>query len=268
MSELTEGKSKRWIECRALVTDGLRDFYRVGEALREIRDSKLYLVEYGTFEECCKDLWGRTQRWAYQEIDYSTAENIVKTHMLKWGTLVKRASQDCPIFTSKRQIQPLLKAPADKWGKIVDRATESSGGKLTEKAIRKAVKEELAISAPTPAKTPALKNDELRPHVREALDKSSEFRALQREITAIVKKCEALSERPYGVILLHHLTEIKAHLRNSWSVLKFSAPYADCVVCAQRGCEQCKNAGFLGRDTFNAVPEAMRKRSKVIHEAS
>jgi hypothetical protein len=266
MNELSKNEQiRRFDECKAIVTDGISNFYRVGEALREIRDSKLYLVEYTTFEECCRDIWDYSKSRAYQAIDYATVVNVISQKQ-KPNEKSTIGGRTYPILTSERQARPLLKAPPEKWRKITERAAESCDGKLTEKAIRKAVKEELAISAPTPPKPPALKDDELRPHVREALEKAKEFSALQREITAIVKKCEALSERPYGVILLHHLTEIKAHLRNGWQVLKFSTPYADCVICAQRGCDQCKNAGFLGRDTFNAVPENLRKRSKVIRE--
>jgi hypothetical protein len=61
----------RLAECEAIIERGLRTFIEVGEALREIRDAKLYAATHATFEDYCKERWGRegiSRARAYQLI--------------------------------------------------------------------------------------------------------------------------------------------------------------------------------------------------------
>jgi hypothetical protein len=46
------------------IKHGLQTFVDVGAALLEIRDSKLYRKEYGTFEEYCNKRWGWQRNYA------------------------------------------------------------------------------------------------------------------------------------------------------------------------------------------------------------
>ena len=48
-SILTTGENARLVELERIVREGLESFIKVGKALAEIRDSKLYKEKYPTF---------------------------------------------------------------------------------------------------------------------------------------------------------------------------------------------------------------------------
>lgn len=54
---LTFEEQTRLAECETVIEKGLKTFVEVGNALLEIRDSKLYRQEFGTFEEYCRERW-------------------------------------------------------------------------------------------------------------------------------------------------------------------------------------------------------------------
>lgn len=69
MDELTLFEVGRLEQCEAVIERGLKTFTDVGNALLEIRDSKLYRREWGTFEEYCRDRWSIERAHAYRLMD-------------------------------------------------------------------------------------------------------------------------------------------------------------------------------------------------------
>ena len=55
---LTSGEKRRKQELEALVQAGLEEFLRVGQALAEIRNRRLYRTEYPTFEQYVRAKFG------------------------------------------------------------------------------------------------------------------------------------------------------------------------------------------------------------------
>lgn len=56
-------------ELEEVIGRGLKTFVAVGDALIEIRDSRLYRETFETFEDYCRERWGFTDRRARQLID-------------------------------------------------------------------------------------------------------------------------------------------------------------------------------------------------------
>ena len=54
-----------------VVREGIKDFIRVGLALKAIRDDRLYRVEFDTFEAYCVKRWGMSRPSAYRTIETS-----------------------------------------------------------------------------------------------------------------------------------------------------------------------------------------------------
>jgi hypothetical protein len=50
----------------------------VGNAIREIRDSKLYKETHSTFEEYCWERWGWKRAHAYRQIEVAETAAFVK----------------------------------------------------------------------------------------------------------------------------------------------------------------------------------------------
>ena len=65
---ISSEESQRLIELKQIVERGLATFIEVGEALMEIRDSRLYRVEHKTFEDYCREKWKMSDRRARQLI--------------------------------------------------------------------------------------------------------------------------------------------------------------------------------------------------------
>jgi hypothetical protein len=57
----TTAKRQRLEQLEVIIKDS---YYRQGEALKEIRDTKLYLLKYDSFDAYCKDKWGHNRAWA------------------------------------------------------------------------------------------------------------------------------------------------------------------------------------------------------------
>jgi len=57
-----------------LLSQSLKTFEQVGRAIAEIRDRKLYVEEYGTFDEYMRKRWGWSARRGYQLIEASSID--------------------------------------------------------------------------------------------------------------------------------------------------------------------------------------------------
>lgn len=70
-----ENKSLRKLE--RTIADGLKSFVEVGQALAEIRDSRLYRESHKSFEAYCLDRWQFKRQRAYELIEASgVAERV------------------------------------------------------------------------------------------------------------------------------------------------------------------------------------------------
>lgn len=127
--DLSVTEADRLARCEAVIERGLQTFVDVGLALMEIRDSRLYRRDYGTFEDYCRERWNFTDRRARMLV--ASAEVIGNI-----GTVV-------PLLPSnERQIRPLTSLPADEqvivWQRAVDTAPE---GKITAAHVQSVVDE-------------------------------------------------------------------------------------------------------------------------------
>ncbi len=74
---LTAGEAKQFERLQKVVFEGLRDFIRVGNALAEIRERKLYRKVTPTFEGYCKIVFDLSESRVYQLMDaYQVTENL------------------------------------------------------------------------------------------------------------------------------------------------------------------------------------------------
>ena len=74
---LTVKENDRLEELEAIISKNFLAFYKVGCALREIRESRLYRETHPTFEGYCKDVWEAGKTHTYRLIDSSQViENL------------------------------------------------------------------------------------------------------------------------------------------------------------------------------------------------
>lgn len=75
--ELTKPEAALLATCEKTIERGINTFVEVGEALAEIRNSKLYRASHKTFEAYCDGKWKFTRQRAYQLIDQAKVVRAV-----------------------------------------------------------------------------------------------------------------------------------------------------------------------------------------------
>lgn len=137
LEPLTLPESNRLIELERKIELGLQTFVEVGEALLEIRDSRLYKIEHSTFEEYCREKWSMSDRQARHLISASS----VTTNLSKTGTIVPKVES---------QARPLAKLPPEQQAPAWETAVEKADGKQpTAKQVEEAVLEIVGDQKPT-----------------------------------------------------------------------------------------------------------------------
>lgn len=115
--DVTERGKLRKLE--SIVAEGISSFVVVGEALKEIRDGKLYREAYKTFERYVDEKWGLVRQRAYQLIDAADAKANLSTVVDK----NERASE----IKTERQFRELKDVPTDSIEAVVEKAAEIAG---------------------------------------------------------------------------------------------------------------------------------------------
>ncbi|HEY8768741.1 MAG TPA: DNA N-6-adenine-methyltransferase [Dehalococcoidia bacterium] len=120
--QLSLPEAERLEELEAVVARGRRVFVEVGAALLEIRDSRLYRQDYGTFEDYCR------QRWDFSRF---TAYDLIKTS--EAALLVEEVQQ--PTREQARELAPLRSEP-EVMREVYREAVETYGPEPTAQEIR------------------------------------------------------------------------------------------------------------------------------------
>jgi hypothetical protein len=136
MSELiTFEESKRLVALERKIEQGMTTFVEVGQSLMEIRDSRLYRVEYKTFEAYCQEKWGMSRRQADRLIGGSEVAENLRPRGLKTIT--------------EKQARPLTKLPAEKQPEVWAKAVEIADGEQpTARQVEQAVRQTLSADEP------------------------------------------------------------------------------------------------------------------------
>jgi hypothetical protein len=120
---ITLEESKRLIELEKTIEAGKQIFIKVGIALAEIRDARLYKADFKTFEDYCTHKWGWTRQHCYRLIECAP---VAKCN---------------PQITSINQARELAKVPKEQREVVIKSAvakSQSESRKLTAQDIKAA----------------------------------------------------------------------------------------------------------------------------------
>lgn len=141
---LTPAEKRHLQSLERKIDRGLQTFREVGEALMEVRDSRLYRETHASFESYCGDRWQLSRDRAYQLIG---AVEVV--HALGDPESITNEAQARELVPLMREDPEALKTV---WARVQDRTIEGTGHPVTATMIRQ-VKAE--VLAPTPSPRPA-----------------------------------------------------------------------------------------------------------------
>jgi phage N-6-adenine-methyltransferase len=145
---ITVAESQRLEVLESVIDAGMQTFVHVGNALLEIRDSRLYRTSHGTFEDYCRERWGLERRRAYQLMD---AAQVVGHLDVNPGTQI-----------GEKHIRPLTVLEPEQQREVWQRAVETAtNGKVTAAHVQTVVNEyRKPAEMPTPYPLPAWAADD------------------------------------------------------------------------------------------------------------
>lgn len=118
---LTTDEARRLRECESVIKRGLDTFYEVGNALAEIRESRLYRIDYASFEDYCRERWNISRFYAHRLIDAAQVVEI----LLPMGNTPSSERQARELAPYEPEVQKAVwniarqTAPKDKDGKPI-----------------------------------------------------------------------------------------------------------------------------------------------------
>jgi hypothetical protein len=250
--DVTERSKFRKLE--SIVAEGISSFVAVGEALKEIRDGKLYREAYKTFEKYVRDKWGFDKSRAYQLIDASEIKASLSTIVDK----TQRASE----ISNEGQLREFRTVPVDLHGEVVERAAELAGdGKITASDLKQARQEVLGeVTATLPEPSQDVWEDvedepepikPSKPLPKTVMSQSPQelvasIHAAGETLLALVKEVNRLSDQVGGEWI--DCQEVETRAKALRKLIRGFAHWVDCPECKGKGCGSCKKRGWLCAD--------------------
>lgn len=137
ITQLNAQEKARLTELEVIIAQGIQTFYKVGKALIEIRDNKLYRETHKTFELYCREKWNMARRTAYQLMDSAKVMENLCAMAHKFPT-------------NERQVRPLTGLPAELQQEIWQEAVESSpNGTPTGATVKRLVEARMGLRTKT-----------------------------------------------------------------------------------------------------------------------
>jgi len=237
--KLTLTEAMRLQDCEKIIQSGKKEFVRVGLALEEIRDKKLYRSKFGTFQEYCLKRWGFSRSYGYQLIeDAKVAEQM-------------SAKVDIPNHAAAHA---LAKVEPQKRAVVAEKA--ASSGPVTAKSISRAAKDETKADVildetgyPVPTKAMPFWNR--RDEVQKVLTTLSAIKSILR-----------VAQDSKDLLFVEvNISGAMADLEKVFVSIKTAKPYAVCTSCQGKlveRCQHCGGRGVLSQFRYSRVPPEVR----------
>ena len=278
-------ESKRLVELEKLIAKGKQTFVEVGLALAEIRDLRLYKLEYGGFAEYCREKWGWSKPYCTQLI---TAAAVVES--LPPDKVVAIATES--------QARELAKIPAERRAGVVQ-AIVDSGQTVTAAAIKRHLPPPPMVrgsqTVPTTPTAPTSGTDGAKgtngsavaaepvppPPPTQVLDATGwpiptqliplwqRTGEVQEMLTALsrvkgaLRTAQETKDTLYAEVLF---SSALSHLDQAWQDLKTAKPFAVCPTCQGQlpdRCLSCKGRGFVSEFRWNTCVTREDKEFRV-----
>lgn len=142
-TELSTREEQRLAELEQIIKDNFRGFVAVGQALAEIRETRLYRQTHSLFEYYCRDLWEMSHQRAFQlEASAKVIDNLATIVATSDGTKIEILPANEAQARELARLQPEEQVRV--WSDLLMVAREQSNEKgkpvsVTAKAVKKAV---------------------------------------------------------------------------------------------------------------------------------
>jgi hypothetical protein len=264
-TDLIPDERNRLTGLEAIIQTGLRTFTEVGNALAEIRDSRLYRETHPNFAAYCRERWKISPQHAHRLAKASeVAENL---EMEPIGSKPETEAQVRPLT----RLPPEERAPA--WQEAVEEAKgEQPTGRQVEEVVtrrqdRKPAETVQVTRIPSPVDDPGPDHvSDLRDAigVRVPLGLMPVFR-LSDELESVSRawgkeagRIETLFAGSSGIGELT-VDAIKGRIKELQSVLRLGRPYTLCPACDPgMPCRRCNGTGWLTKVGYDSLTPTLK----------
>lgn len=214
--------ARRLADLEAVIERGKTAFVEVGEALIEVRESKLYRLNYPTFEAYCKGRWGFSRPRAYQLME--AAETVGQIEAV--STTVDIASERIA-----RELAPVVAIAGPEAAAAV-MANASANGTPTAETVRAAARPFRPLTDGSAALAP----DPWTPGPALMSSDSAEWYTPRRVLDAVVAALgqidlDPCAEPARSVPAAAHLTLEDDGLAQPWlGTVYMNPPYGRAIV--------------------------------------
>jgi len=240
MHVMTHDEAKELKTLEKVIERGMSTFVEVGNALKTIRDSRLYREQYKTFDKYVKERWGFNKQRAYQLIESADAvENVQHVGQIEPPTNARQASE-------------LAKAPPEKqaevWKEVVE-TTPSPTAKDVKAVVEKHKQAELhqeedVVEAKSVV---SIVRDSLDRDVPESLRQkfaaAAILSAIGRKLDAIKREVVELADEDGGWFI--PVQDIELSCKDLKDKITDAGYWTACPRCDGKGCDRCDSSGFI-----------------------
>jgi len=249
---LTEAEEKTLAAQEKIITAGVRTVFAVGEALRVIRDGKLYRDTHATFEEYCQEKWQFTHRRANQLAEGSETVKVL-------GTMVPKRDVSPVIPQNERQIRPLAGLPSEQKKEAWKDATKDTPTPTGKQVAAAVVKVKTGAAAlPIDDRGITLPADKV-----ELWNRRGEFDEIAKLISkarCALRDAQKADDELYAGL---EFSDVLVKLDSVHYTISSTKPLYVCPMCQGQGCRACKKIGLIGKFAFErVVPAEFKKKGE------
>lgn len=251
-TEITKSELTAFTRCHNILKKINQAFLDGAEALREMRDKKLYRHKYETFEEYCQEEHGWGRQRAYQLIEASEIKKSLPENV-----------NNC--LQNEGQVRALSSIHPEYREEVIEKVV--SEGKVTAEAIKDA-------GEVVQKKDKTIRLDKMGYRIPEEIiqdwDRSEQMgQELKARASFIKCAIETGLEDPKDVIWREINNQVSATAKNLFSSVKLLLPYAICPSCEGRQrkkCTVCKQRGWVSEFLWKTAfpPEIRTMRESMI----
>ena len=262
-TDLTTNDDQRLVECEEKIDRSLRSFVDIGDALLEIRESRLYRNSHQNFEQYCQSRWNITK---------SRANQLISASRLVGNLENEDANGVLP--SSESVARELQRVDADRqhevWSQVVSTAPRGANNEavVTARHVRETV-ESVTATSPEPAVLERVTDATGEPvptSVIPAYAAGIELSGIAAEVSQVAAKVRQMDNRR-GMNLVNS-QEIDRLLQQVREEIRFGVFYTSCQECGGSGaifdgspCGTCRGNGYLNRRMHSMTPETFEEES-------
>ena len=247
-------------ELEKLIETGQQTFMKVGLAILEIRDHRLYRKDYDTFEVYCRERWGWEKSHSHRLMDAAKVVNALPPPL---------AAQ----IPNENTARALAKVPVGERTTVVENVVKSNLP-ISSTSIKQEVEHQQVTTKTSPMGevlkckvSPYTRLDAtgyiIPPKILPLWDKSEEIgKALIKKLRDVKDAIKGAVDENNPVVANLNSQAVSIDIEDAINGLKNLIPHAVCYTCQgqnTKDCCACKGRGFI--DAFfyrQCVPEELK----------